>query len=506
MGPPDTAPDPQDEPAAVTVASFALPPVADEATSVAPSVELASDFVAGQRMLRLSDPDQIDALAETYGLTILRRPGRSGYALLEGPTDGLVAASQDPRVQASLANGVIWGVQDGATSAGQSGGASQTYDHLQWHHDRMKLPANPAVGDRVVAVLDTGVAYETAVRDGVAYTQAPSLASSAIVAPYDFVNDDPHANDDHQHGTHIASIIASSGVVRGVAAGVALMPIKVLDADNQGHELGLIEAIWHAIDHGADVINMSLSFGEQYRPSLALQEALAAAADAGIVMIGASGNRGTDMVSWPAASPHVMAIGAAELGDDDTIYLDQGRAGYGNASASIALLAPGGNIDKDVDENGLADGILAESISPDDPSQVGLWLMAGTSQSAAMLSGLAAALLENGIAPADISATLQYQGKGGSLEKGEGSGMIDLWNLLPGPGAVQGGETFYVAMLPFLEHDFGEPDEVRPAARVVAFEADGRVAKGVHVFGTIAGNGDGRSVLDRRRWRLRAAR
>ena len=80
--------------------------------------------------------------------------------------------------------------------------------------------ASSAVTSKVVAVLDTGVAYET----WGGFTAADTLSSTAFTAPYDFINDDNHPNDDNEHGTHIASLIASSGAVTGVAAGVSLTP------------------------------------------------------------------------------------------------------------------------------------------------------------------------------------------------------------------------------------------------------------------------------------------
>lgn len=454
-----------------------------DTTSALPAgeAELSVDVVSGQRLVRLTDPDDLHDVVDRYDLEVLREPGRSGFALLAGAPDALVAMTQDPQVASSSANAVI---------RGASGGASPGYTHLQWHLDRMQVPAQPPLGDQVVAVLDSGVAYETAVRYGVAYTQASSLSSSPIVAPYDFINDDPHANDDHQHGTHIASIIASSGDVRGVAPGVALMPLKVLDAENQGHELALVEALWHAIDHGADVINLSLSFGHGYRPSVALQEALQAAHDAEIVLVGAAGNRGSDAVTWPAASPHVIAVGAGHLvDDDDELYAGQSVAPYSNVSAAIDILAPGGNITADLDADGLPDGILAEAIDPANPSSTGLWVMAGTSQAAGMISGLAATLLANGVAPHDVAATLQYNGKQGDPAKGQGTGFIDIWNTTPQGGTVPPGEDFHVTILPFLADE--DDGDVAPRARVTVFQDDGSLALGVHVFATLTGNADG---------------
>ncbi|MEO0604160.1 MAG: S8 family serine peptidase, partial [Myxococcota bacterium] len=288
--------------------------VADDAIAFATQAARASTYIEGERLVRLADPMQLPDVAARHDVEVVRPVGRSGFAVVRGTEAAMDNLVGDPAVAEMVRHGRILGATDTTASdvalmkgadddddGYQSNGADED---MQWYREKVDPPSSSYGSNVVVAVLDTGVAYETAVRYGVAYTQAPSLASSAIVAPYDFVNDDPHANDDHQHGTHIASIIASNGTLRGTAPGAKLMPIKVLDADNMGHEYSLIEGIWWAIDNGADIINMSLSFGPSYHGSPALRQALDAAAAADILVVAASGNDGLDQISWPAASPN----------------------------------------------------------------------------------------------------------------------------------------------------------------------------------------------------------
>ncbi len=273
----------------------------------------------------------------------------------------------------------------------------------QWH--LRHLPSADGLRDPdkwVVAVLDTGVAYETATVRGVSYCAAPSLSHSQFVAPADFVQDDGHPNDDHQHGTHIASLIASDGDVRGVAPGVTLMPVKVLDETNAGTEEALVKGIRHAVRHGAHVLNMSLTLGGD-PPSQALLDALAHAHRAGVVMVSASGNEGADAVTWPAASPYVVAVGASILKPDGHLEV----ASYSNRSDDLDVFAPGGDLRADYDEDGMVDGLLAESISRGEPWRVGYWLMAGTSQAAALASGLAVHLLDAGHSPEEVREALR---------------------------------------------------------------------------------------------------
>ena len=343
----------------------------------------------------------------------------------------------------------------------------------------------------IVAVLDTGAAYETVVRDGVRHVAAPSLAQTPIVAPYDFVNDDPYPDDDHQHGTHIATLLVGSGSVHGVAPGAALMPVKVLNAYNEGHEQDLVEGLWHAIANGADVINLSLSFGPRFQPSLELQEALEAAADAGIVVVAAAGNDASGYVSWPAASPWVLAVGA--------VRPSRGRRGldvaaYSNRSAGVDLIAPGGDLDADRDEDGLVDGLLAESIPLHNPSTIGGWLMSGTSQAAAVVSGLALHALDAGIAPQDVAAAVKATGGADRHEEGLGAGAVLFPSAWTAPEVLWGGQA---AMLPWLHRG---PRRLQPRARVTVVDASGQPAPDVRAVADLWGPG-GRivsCVTDRR--------
>jgi hypothetical protein len=441
-------------------------------------------------MVRPVDGD-LQRLAGMAGVEVKRPLGRSGLGAI-GVPDGQEAAA------------FVAGLQDaGLIEAGRPmgrtfGAGLAQIEALQFGHVRSQVPstAPASLSEVVVAVLDTGIAYEDFVDvDGTEYRRAPTLASSPVHAPYDFVNGDAHANDDHQHGTHIASVIASKGAVDGVAPGVGLMPVKVLGADNTGNELDLVEGLYHATDHGADVVNLSLSFDGGYVPSRALLAAIDYARDRGVTLVGAAGNAAMDEVSWPAASPRVMAVGAYCMKSNTGVM----HAPYSNRGPAVDLNAPGGCLDRDVyKKEGIPDGIVGETIARNQPGELGYWLMAGTSQAAAYVSGTVARMVAEG-APVERAdrfmqkTASKWTGHGGFAEGG-GGGRLRVDAALS-----QSRNDFTMAWkregridLSLMPHLIDNGDgTVTPAARVTALDFEGKRADATWVYGRLYGEGGG---------------
>src|SRR5205807_1672122 len=73
--------------------------------------------------------------------------------------------------------------------------------------------------------------------------------------------------DEENHGTHVAGTIAEQvnnrKAVTGLAYGVKIMPLRVLDAHGGGDGSTLARALKFAVKHGAQVINMSVEFDVQ---------------------------------------------------------------------------------------------------------------------------------------------------------------------------------------------------------------------------------------------------
>jgi len=260
----------------------------------------------------------------------------------------------------------------------------------------------------VVAVLDTGIAFE----DFGPYRKAPDFGGTVFVQGRDIVNEDDHANDDNFHGTHVASTIAEATDntlgATGLAFRCALMPVKVLDENGDGSFFEVAEGIdFAARNSSVKVINLSLGGdGNSNTVRAAIDRAVAA----GITVVAAAGNDGRGTVSFPAALPNVIAVGAIDGRKQ--------KAPYSNFGTELDLVAPGGdNRRDDTGPNGVPDGrpdgILQQTLDPDSAERgifddFGYFFVTGTSQATPHVAALAALLYQQGITnPTAIKAAME---------------------------------------------------------------------------------------------------
>ena len=138
------------------------------------------------------------------------------------------------------------------------------------------------------------------------------------------------------HGTMVAGTAAATGNnakgIAGVNWQTTILPIQALDDDGYGNTRSVGEAIYYAIDRGADVINISL--GATYQDDY-VREAIEAATAAGITVVAAAGNDGCDCVSYPAKYPEVVAVSALDESG--------GLASFSSWGSSVDVTAPGTN-------------------------------------------------------------------------------------------------------------------------------------------------------------------
>ena len=323
-----------------------------------------------------------------------------------GLTEALARFSSLPEVEYAEPNGIVRSFQATRFTP------NDRLFNLQWNMRMIDAERTWAIqkgsSDVAVAVLDTGIAFE----DFGPYRKAPDFGGTVFLPGHDFINDDDHANDDNFHGTHVASTIAEATDntlgATGLAFRCALMPVKVLDENGDGSFFEVAEGIdFAARNSSVKIINLSLGGdGNSNTVRAAIDRAVAA----GITVVAAAGNDGRGTVSFPAALPNVIAVGAIDGRKQ--------KAPYSNFGTELDLVAPGGdNRRDDTGPNGVPDGrpdgILQQTLDPDSAERgifndFGYFFVTGTSQATPHVAALAALLYQQGITnPTAIKAAME---------------------------------------------------------------------------------------------------
>jgi serine protease len=254
-----------------------------------------------------------------------------------------------------------------------------------------------------VAVVDTGVAYA----DRYPYRRSPDLAEARFVPGYDFVGRDPYPFDLNGHGTHVASTIAeetnNATGLTGLAYGVRIMPVRVLDRSGAGTATTVARGIRFAAEHGADVINLSFSFnwrtGARQIPQVV--QALEYAEQRGSVVVASSGNSGLALIPYPARWRSALAVGATT---------EHGcKASFSNFGPDLDFVAPGGGSDSRLAGDPSCQAgrrgrpIYQITLRPRLVASFGIRGLSGTSMAAPHVSATAALVLASGVLGEDRS-------------------------------------------------------------------------------------------------------
>ena len=130
------------------------------------------------------------------------------------------------------------------------------------------------------------------------------------------------------HGTMVA------GVVHRVAPEASIMPLKAFDANGNAHLYDIVDAIYYAVDNGANVINLSFSL-EAYSPEL--MRAINYAARNGVACVASAGNLGEETLIFPAAFGNTIGVASTDDADQLSVFSNWG-------SDLVTVAAPGENI------------------------------------------------------------------------------------------------------------------------------------------------------------------
>ena len=217
----------------------------------------------------------------------------------------------------------------------------------------------------------------------------------------------PYPEDHNGHGTQVAGTIAeatNNGIgVTGLAYGVRLMPVRVLDSQGDGDASEIAKGIYYAVNHHAQIINLSLEFTAGTVRASSIPELIAAidyAHRKNVLVVAASGNEGIGQLSYPAKAKWVVAVGATTQ--------DGCMGYYSNYGAGLTLVAPGGGADSDLrgDPNCHPSGpqgadIYQETFAHVESPSVRVFGLPsgyfGTSMAAPHVSAIAALIIASGV-------------------------------------------------------------------------------------------------------------
>jgi serine protease len=234
----------------------------------------------------------------------------------------------------------------------------------------------------------TGAGVTVAVLDSGVDATHPDLAGQVLPGA-DFVDGSTDGRRDFVgHGTTVAGLIAghTGGTgVAGVAPGAKILPVRVLDAENKYDDATVVASgLRWAVDHGADVVNVSLGGGAR---SDALADALAYAAAHDVVVVACTGNvtagASSSEVWYPAREAGVVAVAGLTGGGAGTPAAGGGTAGGGAAGGGSDTLWAGSL-------TGAPTVLTAPAVNMIGARPGGYWQVQGTSFASPLVAGAAA--------------------------------------------------------------------------------------------------------------------
>lgn len=346
----------------------------------AQSIAADAEWIAGEVLLQL----RADAMASSAYRPALAAAGRTGLAAVDGVLEQLASAEirsafnlrENTAAKQALGMDRIFHLRyAGAETPPQAAARLAALPDIEWAEPNgvvrgALVPSDPtyplqwaarnrgqairAPGDSVGTAdcdLDLNQAWDVstgsfgvvlAIIDSGIDAGHPEFAGR-VLSGWDYVNGDGDPADDVGHGTCCAGIAAAAGNngqgVAGVAWGVRILPVKVLDASNAGTSANTALGIEFAADSGSRVISLSLNMGA----STALETAVNYAHGLGNLLFAATGNSNSSTSGYPARYANVIGVGAlSPCNERKSPTSCDGETWWGsNYGLDLDVLAPG---------------------------------------------------------------------------------------------------------------------------------------------------------------------
>ncbi|QOL25957.1 S8 family peptidase [Thalassotalea sp. LPB0316] len=324
-------------------------------------------------------------------------------------TDGLTITEN---YQVELSGGNAWGKRKWQPKA-----VVPSYIDADYAHSARNFGEGVTIG-----FLDTGIDSLPGTSSGLGLS-TDLYGRDKFWGTYDAINNtvSNYSNEESGHGTHVASVAANAdydvyGKIYGVAPNAAIVGIKAFDADGKATYADVIRGIDWALQV-KDQINLrvlNMSFGGDQRSYYwedPLNQAVMKAWQQGIVVVASAGNNGPDpmTIGVPGNVPYIITVGAMTDNFTELDFNDDKIATFSAAGPTPAgfvkpdLVAPGGHVAGLMAYN---TQIVAEHPEYHDGGKY--FEMSGTSQAAAVVSGVAALMIaqDPSLTPDDVKCRL----------------------------------------------------------------------------------------------------
>ncbi|MBN1538143.1 MAG: S8 family peptidase [Anaerolineales bacterium] len=386
----------------------------------APAGSLVFNGSQAQYIIRGSDLDHVVSLVEKYGgsvtsrLEIINGVGATlpqGAISLLKSENGILSVSENSLVE-------ITGKKPGDDQGRKNWKSSPATDYADVTGSDMVWQEGNAGSGVTVAVVDTGIGWIKGLFKGI-----NGRMNNRIIAWKDFVDRSRIPFDPNGHGSHVAGIIANTDIGEdhewnGTAPGVKLVGVRVLNRQGYGTYEQVIKGIDWVVKnkdkYNIRVMNLSL-VSTATTPYYAdpLNQAVTAAWANGIVVVVAAGNNGSSpmTIGVPGNNPYAITVGAFTDNytpldwNDDYITPFSAAGPTLDGFAKPDLVAPGAHMVSTmlpstyVSRNHQANWVSSTYFS-----------MAGTSQAAAVVSGVSALIFSQHpeLTPNEVKYRLMY--------------------------------------------------------------------------------------------------
>ncbi len=344
----------------LTLFSLSLTAFILSACSVSEAPATQKDF-AYVASISIDETQTVAYLEEMYGGKVLMHQASAGLAIMgfnqeEGELSTLsVEQNADLVSPEAHANGKsawasgnsAWANGNSAWASGNSAWASGIGGETILDEGRpvldvmnmteaLQAASNFGAGIKV-AVIDTGFDLDHII---FSYNLAPKNEWKDFIDDDNYPNDDPKSDKKGKEGKMYGHGTAVGGIIAQIAPRATLLPIRVLNSDGAGQVSDIVLAIDWAVQHGADVINLSLGTNVDLVTMKALIEY---ASSQSVHIVIASGNAGKKGMDFPSAyaklasnEDFVVSVGSTDK--------NKKRSKFSNYDTALEFLAPGEDI------------------------------------------------------------------------------------------------------------------------------------------------------------------